>query len=574
MKKEHADKIITDYLKKIYGFAISKTMDIDLAEELAARITFEAYKSLLKAEKIQNTDGYIYKISRNIYARFVIEEMNGNPYQILGSSKLNIQPIENIQRDEILDKIRTEIAYLSNIQREIILMHYFDKLKLNTIAEKLNLPFGTVAWHLHEARNQIKDGFITHNSQLTTQDYLSPTPNPFPFITMSINGHLGPSNTTMSFYFSKKFTQNIAYSAYYKAKNIAEIAREIKLPTAFVEDKINQLIENGFMKKLANAKVRTDIYIKEKRDNSTDIKILELNKKYAKIVCDIYIPHLFSTPYPLSPTPYSLPPKIYIPENDHNFLLWSLVSFACNCKLSVIDNNNELEKFMIKRKDGGKYIAIATLNSDFQTLNSELRTPPFSPIDTRVDNRIFPFVLWEFISKFNEKTDDCSEWSGFQFESLYRYMTGNLKKEPSNIDTFKLMYDKGLIVTTTHEPHNSKLTTQNSQLITFVNLIITTMKEEEFVDSLPPIPNELIAIGKEFDDEMYKLKKIYFPTHKKELCRILNQNSFTKGHFRTLVLEMLLKRKILKPLKNHQKLTVNKIMFSDVLPKEVERSNE
>ena len=75
MDKKQADNIITGYIEKIFGFAISKTTDVDKAEELASRITLDVYISLLKADNVYNIDGYIYRIAHNVYARFVNEEV-------------------------------------------------------------------------------------------------------------------------------------------------------------------------------------------------------------------------------------------------------------------------------------------------------------------------------------------------------------------------------------------------------------------------------------------------------------------------------------------------------------------
>jgi len=49
MEKLKADKIITEYLEKIYGFAIKKSFSYDEAEEISAEIVKEVYVSLLKA---------------------------------------------------------------------------------------------------------------------------------------------------------------------------------------------------------------------------------------------------------------------------------------------------------------------------------------------------------------------------------------------------------------------------------------------------------------------------------------------------------------------------------------------
>ena len=74
MDKEYVDKIIAEYMEKIFGFALSKTMNTDKAEELASRITFDVYVSLLKSDNINNVSGYIYRVASNVYARVVDEE--------------------------------------------------------------------------------------------------------------------------------------------------------------------------------------------------------------------------------------------------------------------------------------------------------------------------------------------------------------------------------------------------------------------------------------------------------------------------------------------------------------------
>lgn len=71
MKKQDADKLISAYIKKLFGFAMSRLSKIDEAEELAAEITLQVYESLLKQDNIENPDGYIFRIAKNVYARYI-----------------------------------------------------------------------------------------------------------------------------------------------------------------------------------------------------------------------------------------------------------------------------------------------------------------------------------------------------------------------------------------------------------------------------------------------------------------------------------------------------------------------
>ena len=71
MDKRKADEIITEYLPKLYGFAVRKSFSYAEAEELCSDIICELYSSLLKADEVYNTDGYVRRISEHVYSKFV-----------------------------------------------------------------------------------------------------------------------------------------------------------------------------------------------------------------------------------------------------------------------------------------------------------------------------------------------------------------------------------------------------------------------------------------------------------------------------------------------------------------------
>ena len=59
-------------------------------------------------------------------------------------------------KEAVCDLLRTKIAMLSSIYRDIIVLYYYDSLSTKRIAEKLNIPEGTVTWRLSEARKKLK----------------------------------------------------------------------------------------------------------------------------------------------------------------------------------------------------------------------------------------------------------------------------------------------------------------------------------------------------------------------------------------------------------------------------------
>ena len=254
MEKSRADKIITEYYKKLYGFALSKMTDIDKAEELASRITLEVYSSLLNADEIVNINGYIYRIACNIFARYIAERKE-SAHLAIDSLFLpdNVDYTKSLIDSEDAKNLRREIAYLSETQRKIVVMHYYDNLKLGEIAEKLSIPLGTVKWHLYEAKNSLKEGIEMKRTPGTLGI------NPVKFINMGHSGCVGSKGDTSDF-LRNSLTQNIAYAAYYSPKTVAEIAEELGVSPIFIEDEIRTLEEYGFMDRLGGGKYRTNIH--------------------------------------------------------------------------------------------------------------------------------------------------------------------------------------------------------------------------------------------------------------------------------------------------------------------------
>ena len=539
MDKTKADKIITDFLKKIYGFSLSKTMNIDKAEELASRITFEVYKSLLKVDSIHNIDRYVYRIANNTYSQFVLEERNNRE---LLSKEIEINTEYDEAKEHSYEQIRKEISYLSNLQREIVYKYYFQKLKTKQIAECLNISQARVKWHLIDARNQIKEGFLEKNDEDTTI-----TDNTFS--EMRNLGKLGyiQNFIDMSFYFESIISQKIAYSAYYTPKTTIEIAKEIAVPVAFVEDEINHLVENGFINRTKANKFQTNIYIIDKNKDFEN-KIENIVTKYAKLVGDIYVPLIKNCNLMLNQEQY----QVYTPENDTNFLLWSLISFACVTKLTSSDNSVDMSKFMINRKDGGFNIAHAIIPLQQKPVHHK----GFSKnlVDVFVNSnspKNYPINFWMFFSPFDDRDGNFTNWVQKLFFLLYDYMKKNITKDAAHIDGLINLYSKGFIA---------------SDPVDHVNIVVTTITKEELITLLPDMPDELINIGKQFNEEMYKIHMEHMPLHMKDLCYVMNQNSLRKGLLRICLINYLLEKGILKPLKPHQKKTVNMILFSDVLP--------
>ena len=159
MDKQKADQIITEYMQKLYGFAIKKAYSYDEAEELCAEIIKEVYSSLLKAREVINVEGYIWRISEHTYSRYVSFKKKHEGISIDGMEIPFYDHYVLADPDEEFKRLRREIAFLTEKRRQIVFHFYYEGKSISVIAKEMDLPEGTVKWHLNKARNELKEGF-------------------------------------------------------------------------------------------------------------------------------------------------------------------------------------------------------------------------------------------------------------------------------------------------------------------------------------------------------------------------------------------------------------------------------
>ncbi|WP_312102681.1 sigma-70 family RNA polymerase sigma factor [Lachnoclostridium sp.] len=547
MDKIYADKMIEKYQTMFYGFALSKTYTIDEAEELAARIVLEAYVTLLKVDDISNWDGYLYRIASGVYARYV-KEIKRNSNFAIDDMEItsDVDFTKEIMQSEDYKLIKREISWLSKIQREIIYMHYYENNKISYISHALNLPVGTVKWHLHDAKKIMKEGMeiVRNSGELGIK--------PVSFCNMGHNGWAGDKGDTSDF-LNTKLRQNIAYSAYFDAKTVSEIATELGVSPVFIEDEVDILEEYGFLDKLSGNKYLTNIKI----DNVPLIafdEIINLQKEISKIICDEYVPLLeskFINYHELG---------IYIPENDFGYLLWSLVPMSLGGQFwdKAFSDSCLLEgtHYRVKRKDGGDFIAHASIADNEKDLN--INAHFISSGDMTRGSMQYPVASWQLSSDFDLREFGWRDNLTSDFESLYLFMIGKMDKNEATLDKFRRLYDRGLIinnngkdeinvvVVNVHRDDNNKVNGWSNDLFSL----------------LPAYPDNMIRKVKEKTHLIYEIEKKYYPKHMHKLVEYYANLDINK----IMVLDELVERGVLKPLTEAQKKGVMTVIFSDTLP--------
>ncbi len=539
MNKKEADRLLTEYYKKFFGFALSKTAHPDRAEELASRITLEVYTTLLSRDDIANVDGYIYRIAEHVFSRFISDEKKTVYTSLDGIDIPDKKDYESeVEQSEEYIRVRREIAYLSKTQREIVVLHYYDRLKLREIAERLGLPEGTVKWHLYEAKNCMKEGM----SKMRTPGILGVRP-----IKMSSLGHSGSPGKMgdTSDFLAKRITQNIAYAAYWEPRTINEIAEELSVSPVFVADEIETLEEYGFLDKLPGERYRTNIYITEETKEVAEAYHI-LMCRYAGIICEKYIPGLIEN---IAGYDRSL---VYVPDGDANLLLWSAVPGAIGKKFRLADAKDS-DACRVKRKDGGDYTAFATVETGFKVSFDESKYSACG--DMYRGPGKYTVTSWQLNTYYDGRPGGWRDNLYTDYDYLYEFITGALKSgDLSQVEKYRRLRDKGYLVDGDERDE--------------VNLIVVEKDAgKEHLNSLmPEVSDELKALSAKLDDEIYALKKELYPPHMQKLCRAYSRNEMSHNEMRMRVIEKMLEGGLLALPQKKRKSGLVTLVFSDRLP--------
>lgn len=160
MNRQDAEKIITEYLKPIFGFALKRCKNAHDAEDLSQDIVLKAFRALLIKDDIEDAGKFIWTIAHNALSNYYRDSAKS----VIGISidevaEIIADPDSAFDDDNNVDnihKLQSEIAYLSKLQRKIVIAYYFENRKQSDIAKDLDIPLGTVKWHLFEAKKRIK----------------------------------------------------------------------------------------------------------------------------------------------------------------------------------------------------------------------------------------------------------------------------------------------------------------------------------------------------------------------------------------------------------------------------------
>lgn len=311
-----------DFLDKLYGFAYKRCSNSHTAEDLCSEIIVKVLSSARRNPQIEHIHAYIWAVAHKVYADFCEKRRIDSERLTTDEFSENVVNAQTNPIDEFLeceeDKRRLQsvlrnIAFLSKIYRDVMVMYYIDGLKTAEIAKKLSISETAVKQRLFSARNQIKEEAETMQAGAT----LKP-------INIAFIGTGNPVGNDPRGKAERVLSKNLVYLCRNQALTAKEISEKLNVPLPYVEDEIEIQLrgENGnygLLRQVGKDKYIANILI-------LDIPELEAGTKaytkHLKEFCDGLNEMLDADSEKIMKFPF------LSKQSDLRFVLWTLISKA------------------------------------------------------------------------------------------------------------------------------------------------------------------------------------------------------------------------------------------------------
>lgn len=297
---------------------------------------------------------------------------------------------------DIVRNLQREIAYLSKVQRKILIAYYFEKCRQADIAKSLEILVGTVKWHLFEAKKELKRG-IDMMREICELKF-----NPVRFHSFGVDGSTGKKSPEE--FFRSGLVQNICYCVRNTAKTVHEIADDLGVSPVYVETEVEYLEEYGFLQ------AKRDKYILNFIISEPTDELLAMQNDMYKRAAELFANELYDE---LIGSEILDDPEIICkqtdevldfdnPQTDYNFLLWALIPYIAACSGEELKEKHiTFEEAATIRPDGAQNIVHASVVPDEISMPEEYAYMEkwSGPMWNVIDGEMF----WQVNSRWSDR---------------------------------------------------------------------------------------------------------------------------------------------------------------------------
>ena len=347
-------RITNEYSLKILNWAIKKTGNRPDGEDLAQEVLLQIFMAVQRQKRIEKLENLIWKVAHYVWCNYA-RELSKSNFDALDESLSDATDFTRDLADNEalaleLARMRRQIANLSYIQREAMILHYLDGLPIAEVAKKLGTTESAITWHLFDARKRIKKEFECmkdNNSHIYRPGKLA----------LGGSGLMPPNPDTEKINESL-IKQNICLLCYKDGKTIDELVEFTGIPKPYLEFDLDWLVKREFLSIIGRKYYTTFPIISKQHLQKRGAIYQSTRKKYI----DRIIAYLWDNEQMIRAI------NFYGANFPTEKLMWSMIMMFT----SYVSRNSELLLQLKKRDereirpDGGRYYIMAVDCSDDQ----------------------------------------------------------------------------------------------------------------------------------------------------------------------------------------------------------------
>ena len=153
--------LVSRYMRPAFLVALSVTGNPEDAEDVAQESFLAALQRLEDNREPERFGGWFLTIVRNRAKNLLRRERIRRTEELTPEiSPGGREPSRDLRNWEIRDQVDAALEGLSEVRKEVLLLHDLEGWKHREIGERLEIPDGTVRSHLHFARKHVREGLM------------------------------------------------------------------------------------------------------------------------------------------------------------------------------------------------------------------------------------------------------------------------------------------------------------------------------------------------------------------------------------------------------------------------------
>ncbi len=147
--------LVAEYHAQLYRYAYRLTGSVCDAEDLTQQTFLAAHRSLNQLRSEENCRGWLFSILRSYYLKL---NRRRRPISA-GNLDLDLDTVPDELPAELMidqERLQTALDTLPDEFKLVLLMFYFEESSYREIADRLELPLGTVMSRLSRAKRHLR----------------------------------------------------------------------------------------------------------------------------------------------------------------------------------------------------------------------------------------------------------------------------------------------------------------------------------------------------------------------------------------------------------------------------------